>query len=259
MQVLSCLALCLALILVGFWEIILSEDLIRSSVERLLKDAPLSVTVEGLKKTGFYRISMDGVEFRNKEKEMLHVKQLTAYVAFCDLSKLKFGVSFTGFVGDGTIGGNISFRHSKTHMETHLEKVPVSAVAASQELGLANAGTVSGEIVMNGYDGTGRFKLEDIQFSPRILGTSFTLLPVDIFTSATGKFTVQKNIVHLASVSFEGKDVRARMKGQITPGKINGIIEIMAERSFFDSYPQMSCVLNPFQVAPLYYRIPLQP
>jgi hypothetical protein len=82
-------------------------------------------------------------------------------------------------------------------------------------------------------------------------------VPLNLFQSISGSIDVRENVMHITSISLEGKDVNARLKGNIKANTMDLTMELMPGRSFIEN-PLFLNEFDRYKVSPGYYVIPVR-
>ena len=80
---------------------------------------------------------------------------------------------------------------------------------------------------------------------------------MNLFHSISGSIDIGENIIHITSVSLEGKDVNARLKGAIKDNIMDLIVELMPRKAFLEN-PLFLNEVDKYKVSPGYYVIPVR-
>jgi type II secretion system protein N len=130
-----------------------------------------------------------------------------------------------------------------------LQDMPIFAM-----LGIDGRGTLSGDLNIRDTKGTVTFSVADARFSRAAFAG--VAVPLEVFTGARGAMTVDGSTLRVQSFALEGEGIYARLRGDITAGRMNLTMELMPEKSFRDQN-LVFMLLTKYQVSPGYYSIPL--
>jgi hypothetical protein len=79
-------------------------------------------------------------------------------------------------------------------------------------------------------------------------------VPLNFFNSVRGVLEVKGDTIHISSLALEGKDIYARIRGEISNNVMDISMEIMPERSFLNN-PLFINAMEQYKVSPGYYVI----
>lgn len=246
-----------AILVLGLWYIVISDDLIKSFVESRLKQKSLTLIVDNLEKKGFLALRMKGVEIRKEKEAIISLDVFEGRLSLLQLFSFDLVFPFEASVHGGTMRGEIRADRSDLKLNAVFDQIPLNAVSLLSGI-TGNAGRISGSLSLNGMEGEGRFSLQGSGCISRLLARFPVPLPSDTFTVASARVSVAGGTVQIASANFEGLHAYARLKGEVREGMLDGVAEFKPKKSFLDRNPHLLYLLREFQVAPLDYRIPVK-
>ena len=237
----------LALIPVLIWGIWISipESYIQDRIEGSLHDERMGLETEGLKKSLFYKLTIDRLTLKGNGKEQASFQNIQATV-----DRFKFDVSFHGDAGRGTISGNIIRTLNENTIDMTFENVHISDLPFMKNAGIKGSGMLSGSLTMTHSSGHIKFATHNADFQPLVF--SDIIIPLNLFHTVKGALDIKGDMVQVTSLAFEGKDIYARLKGGIDNHFVDLSMEIMPEKSFLDN-PLFMSTLERYKISPGYY------
>lgn len=239
----------LILLILGLWNISISEKFIVNRIEKPLPSG-ICLKVDNLKKGLFYNVKIKKLAVKNKNGEIL-IQNLHAKINpfYLPLGKLK--VSFRGYLNQGKFFGKATASKHKNYVDLTLKDAQLSKFSFLKQMGISGNGLLSGTLFMK--DGKG-----DIKFSvnqANLKNTSFTDIPIplSIFSKIMGYLIFENNTIDVKSFTLEGKDIYAKIKGKIIKNRMNLKMELMPS-------PSLSLLFLPlekYRSSPGYYVIPI--
>ena len=140
-------------------------------------------------------------------------------------------------------------------MNVNIDNADVDGIPLFKVIGLNGKGILSGEFRLK--DGTGdvKFSIKDAQFESASF--SGVMIPVNLFKSAQGAMTIDRDVVHISSLSLQGDDIYARVKGDIKKNVMDLTLEIMQGSTSSDK-SSLFLLLENYKASPGYYVIPIR-
>jgi len=238
----------------GIW-IAIPESYIQDRVEDSIDDRNFSIVTEGLKKTLFYKVTIDRLTLNGYGREHVSIEDIQAPINLLSFIRFQLNVTFDGDIGGGKMSGNIirTINEKKTEMtvkNAHIDDLPFLKHA-----GIEGSGMLSGRLSMTSRTGHVEFVTHNAQFQPVVLSDS--IVPLNVFTKVTGALDIKEDVLYVSSIALEGNDIYARLKGKIDNNFTNLSMEIMPGRSFLDNQLFIN-TLEKYKVSPGYYVIPIR-
>jgi type II secretion system protein N len=238
----------------GIW-LAVPESYLEDRIEGSLNDGPFTLETEGLEKTLFYKFTIDRLTLNGYGREQVSCRSIQAPLDLPAFIRFQLSVSFEGDIGSGTISGNITRTLKGENIAITLEDASMSELPFLKHAGIQGSGTLSGRFTMNNGAGHVEFETHDAQFQPLVL--SDTIVPLNLFDRARGALDVRGDVIHISSLALEGKDIYARLKGEIDSTFMNLSMEIMPGRSFLEN-PLFINTLERYKISPGYYVMPIR-
>jgi len=246
----------LAVIPLVFWGIWLSfpSASIQSIIENSLNEK-FTLELQGLKKGLFYNLNVDTLLLKNKDRELFIIRDIRCRINPLPLFMLRLDASVGGNIGKGGISGMIALSRKRVQADLGFEEVDLKEVTLFKDLGIRGEGTISGMFTMSDDKGHAEFFAEDAHFETAEF--SGVIVPLNLFNTAKGAFDITGNIIQVLSLSLEGRDIHARLKGIIKGTDMDLRIELMPEKSFLEN-PFLLVELEKYMISPGYYVVPVQ-
>ncbi len=228
------------------------ENFLRYRIEGSINNENFNLETNGLKKTLFYKFTIDRLTLKGYGREQVSFQNIQAPIKLSAFIRLQLNVSFDGDIGEGTISGNIIQTMNEKKIELMVEKAPLSDIPLLKHAGIEGSGTLSGRFTMIDNAGHVEFEMHDAHFQPVVF--SEITIPLNFFNSVRGALDIKGDTIHASSIALEGKDIYARIKGKTNNTLMDLSMEIMPGRSFLDN-PLFINALEQYKVSPGYYVI----
>ena len=121
--------------------------------------------------------------------------------------------------------------------------------------GIRGKGTISGHITMTDQNGHVNFLVNNAELEPLVFQD--VPAPLNFFRTINGSVDIDRNNIHLVSVSLEGQNIFARLGGDIKDGVMDLRMEVMPQKVFLENPLFLSRIAR-YQVSPGYYLIPIK-
>jgi len=238
----------------GIW-IAFPKTSIQSIIEDSLGSERLTLEVKGFRKGLFYSLSGDRLALKRSGEEQISLSEIRGRINPLSLVVMRLNLSFDGNMGGGNISGILDVSRNKTRIEMNIKKARINEMPLFKVAGLQGTGIISGRLKM--ADGTGHveFITKDSRFDPAIF--SGITVPLDLFDTIRGSMDIKGNIIDVVSISLEGKDIYARLKGVIRGDAMDLHMEIMPGVSFIEN-PLFHGGFERYEISPGYYVIPVK-
>ena len=244
-----------AAIVFGIWLIVIPSSLIIHQIENSLYKSNLQGEITGFKKGLFFSFTSQNIILKKSDNTLLSLDNVVGKINPLSLFLMKLPLTFHGDVSGGKITGNVNLLKGKNHVNVNIDNATIDGIPLFNVMGLSGKGTLSGEFRLR--DGTGNLKLSinNAQFE----STSFSgvIVPLDMFQSARGAMTIDGDLVRISSLSLQGDDFYARVKGNIKKNVMDLTLELMQNSSSADK-SSLLLFLENYKVSPGYYVIPIK-
>lgn len=244
----------LVVILWGPW-IVFSSASLQFIIEDSFYSERIHLEITGLEKGLFYTLSAEKVIIRGPGGELLVFDSVRSRIDPLSLMMLKLRLTAAGNIGGGTFSGNLRLGKGAGQMLFDVKQADISQIPLLQKIGVQGTGTISGRVSLMYDSVTIVFATEKVSFEPSLVAG--ITLPLNFFHKATGSLTAKDNIITIESVSLEGKDVFARLKGRIQNSLTDMTMELMPGRTVIEN-PLFLGEFERYKVSPGYYAIPVR-
>lgn len=246
----------LAVIPLIFWGIWMAfpASSIQSVIENSMNEKPI-LEVQGLKKGLFYNLNIDTLSVKTKDRDLIFIHDIHCRINPLDLFMMRLNVSVDGHIARGGISGIITLSGNRVEADLDFMRADLKEIPLLKALGLQAGGTISGRFVTADEKGHAEFFTEDAHFETAEF--SGVIVPLNFFNAAKGSFDITGNVIQVLSLSLEGRDIHARLKGVINDADMDLRMELMPEKSFLEN-PLLLVELEEYMVSPGYYVIPVK-
>ncbi|NWF76009.1 MAG: type II secretion system protein GspN [Nitrospirae bacterium] len=231
------------------------EHILKSFVEKSISTNELSVEVESLKKGLFYSFTINRLTLLGRKEELVYLNDISCSLQPWVLVFMNLRLSFNGQVSGGNMNGKMDIARNKKHISLDFRDARIKNIPFFSIAGIKGDGSISGRFVMNDNTGFIEFFSKDIALESAIF--SGISVPLNYFQKVIGSLNIRGKEIFINSVTLEGIDIYARIKGDIKDTFYNINIELMPGKSFIDN-PLFSEVLKRYEVSPGYYVVPLR-
>ncbi len=240
-----------------FWSvwIVFPEKVIQSIVENSVTDGRINVEVRDIQKGLFYNFRVGDLVVKGFGGELVSLRNIHGRINPLGLARLRLELSIDGGVGPGDISGRMDFNAGGTQAVFEFKNVRMNDMPLFKRAGIKGTGTVSGRFSLAGDKGHMEFITADASFEPSL--RSGIKVPLNLFQSISGSIDVRENIMYITSIYLEGKDVNARLKGNIKANTMDLTMELMPGRTFIEN-PLFLNEFDRYKVSPGYYLIPVR-
>jgi len=230
-----------------------------SSMQAVIEDSvssgPLRIEVRGLKKGLFYTVDINMLTLRTRQNDFVSFDNIHGRINPLNFLLLKLEVSAHGYLRKGNVSGHVTFTRNTINGDIHFLKISLSDLEFLKHAGIRGTGTVDGNFMLGDSADRLEFIAKDANFEPADF--SGVRVPLNFFHTISGALGIQGNAVHITSVSLEGKDMYAKLKGSIRDGVMDMTMEIMPGKSYADN-PLVIAGLEPYKISPGYYSMPVK-
>lgn len=244
----------LAFIFWAFW-FVFSESAIINIIEETAEEHFIKVEFKGFKKGLFYNLFVDEIIIKSGQTEIITLNNVRSRINPFKLVINNLDIKFEADSNNGKIRGFTSLAKKNANGKFEFEGMDLTAISLLRKTKIKCSGNISGFFIFNDMDSHIEFisknlSLEDIEISG-------IRAPISLFHSMSGAININNNIINIKSISFDGKNVYARLKGCIKDYVADAIIEIMPDKNFLES-TYILAGLEKYKVSPGYYLIPLK-
>jgi type II secretion system protein N len=240
-----------------FWSVWIAfpEKTIQSIMENSVADRRISMEVRDIQKGLFYNFRVGNLVVKGFGGELVSLKNIHGRINPLGVARLRLELSIDGGIGSGDISGHINFSTDRTQAVFDFQDVSINDMPLFKLAGIKGTGAVSGRFSLAGDKGRIEFATANASFEPALF--SGVGVPLNLFHSISGSIDMGENIIYMTSVSLEGKDVNARLKGAIKDNVMDLVMELMPRKAFLEN-PLFLTEVDKYKVSPGYYMIPVR-
>ena len=228
---------------------------IQSIVEDSAGDGKITIEVQRLKKGFFYTLHIDKVAIKSSGEELVSFSNIHGRINPFGLIRMRLDASITGTIGTGTISGSAVLAKNSVQAKLDCRDFDIQEMPFLKYAGIRGAGTISGRFLVADDKGRVEFVTKNAAFEPADF--SGIKVPMNFFSEVTGSLSIERNAIEVVSVSLEGKDIYARLKGVIRNGTADLAMELMPSGPFLEN-PLFLLEAGRYRVSPGYYVVPIR-
>jgi type II secretion system protein N len=247
-------AVSILLLIWAIWIVIpvtLIEDIIADSVT----GRKITLETTGLRKGFFYNLRAEKILVKSGSGEVLSFTETGSRINPFRLMLLQVKIAVDGNIGGGSISGDMHFARNSLNMKLEAENASVKEIPFFERAGIKGEGAFFGRFILINDDGRIEFNAESVKFEPAFF--SGIQVPMNLFSKVSGAISIKENIIQVVSVSFEGKDIFARLKGVIKDSFMDLTMEVMPGKSYMEN-PLLLAGIERYRISPGYYTVPLR-
>jgi len=244
----------LVIIIWALWIAVPSASL-QFIIEDSFPGESIHVEITGLEKGLFYTLSAEKIIIRSPGRELLVFDSVRSRIDPLGLMRLKLRLTAEGNIGGGIFSGNLRLGKGTGQMLFNVKQAEIDKIPLLKRIGVQGTGAISGRVSLINDTVTIVFATDNVNFGPSLVAG--ITLPLNFFRRATGALTAKGNILIIESVSLEGKDIFARLKGRIQNSLMDMTMELMPGRTVVEN-PLFLAEFERYKVSPGYYAIPLR-
>lgn len=226
-----------------------------SIIEDTIHARGFALRVEGLRKGLFYSLCADRIVISRLEKEFILLNSVDADINPFGLIVKRMPVTFRGRIGGGTFTGSAPLSMEFGTVQLVFNQASLDEMRFLTEAGIRGRGSVSGNMALTEQGGNIEFIVNDAEIEPAFI--SGTLLPLNFFKTVKGSLVAEGKTINVQSLSLEGPDIFARVKGVIRDGNMDLLIELMPQKTLLEN-PLFLSQVERYQVSPGYYVVPVK-
>ncbi|MBE0427176.1 MAG: type II secretion system protein GspN [Nitrospirae bacterium] len=237
-----------------FWSLWVAfpASTIESIVEDSLTDYKFRLDVRGLKKGMLYNLSINDLILKNPDEELIILNNVKSRINPLYLLIFQLRCSYDGEIGGGKFSGHMNLAKESTMAEIDFVQANISDIQLFKLFGVDGTGTVSGSISIKDNTGYIEFAAKDAKIEP--FSFSGFRVPLNLFQTIMGSIEVKGEIINIISLTLEGRDIYARLKGFIKDAVMDIKMELMPGKSFIEN-PLFLYEFERYKVSPGYYVI----
>ncbi len=227
----------------------------QSMIDGILHNRDLSIRIDGLKKGFFYRLHADRITLANTGGALLLLDSVDARINPLSFIVLRIDLSAQGRIGEGSFHADASFSRKVRAVNVDFGQARLKDIQFLTIGGIQGNGIVSGNISLSGQRWHISFSVSDAEIEPVMHGD--VMVPLNFFHTVKGAMNGAGNTIDITSVSLEGRNIFARLKGLIRGNLMDLRMEVMPEKALLEN-PLFLAHIERYQVSPGYYVIPVK-
>jgi type II secretion system protein N len=238
----------------GIW-IAFPVTAIQSIIEDSVHNQKFTLTVEGLKKSMFYRLYADRIVLKATGGEIISLHAIHGTINPLSFVALRMNLSMDGRIGAGHFSGDAILSKNMIMANIDFMQARLTDMQFLKIAGIRGTGDVSGNFTPTNQKGHLEFLVKEAGIEPAVFAG--VTVPLNFFNTVKGSVDIERNTVNLASVSLEGRHIFARLSGVIKDNVMDLRMEVMPQKSFLEN-PLFLSQVDRYQVSPGYYVIPVK-
>lgn len=235
------------------WLFALPDSLIKMTIEDSISSqgkSNINASIEGLRKGLFFTVYADSLELEIDKTTALRITDISSKINPLYLLKKQLAFSIKGKIGTGDIKG---FFKLPERGSLKIEGAEINAIPYLASVGFGGSGLISAHLNLTNNTIDVIFKIPDADIHVSAMGIP---LPINSFRKIQGALTLKENTIKVTSISLEGDRGYARLKGNVTSGFMNLILELMPSAGKLK--PIESMLIGKYKISPGYYVIPIK-
>jgi len=239
--------------IVLIWFFAIPDNLIKEKIEDSISrpgKIKITASITGLRKGLLFNVYADSLDIKVDKTPALRITDISGRINPLFLLKKQFAVSIKGKIGTGDINGSFKLP-GQGNMK--IDRVEIDAIPYMTSIDMKSNGFISASLNLKDNTLYGEFEIPDFN----IQDSAYIMIPfISSFHKIQGAFFLKGNTIKVDSVSLEGEKGYARIKGDITNGSMNLILELMPSADELE--PIESMLIGKYQISPGYYVIPIK-
>lgn len=232
------------------WFFAIPDNLIEERIEdAVAMSGNMSLSISGLKKGIFFALYADDLNLKIDNKPALNITGFASNFRPRYLSGGQIAFAITGKIGTGDLDGIIKLPRTGS---IKIDRAELSAIPYLMQFGIKIDGNVYADIDINNDLLKVTFEVPDLNIDD----TSSVFPLLNTFQKLQGALSIKGNTIKVDSISLEGEKGFARLKGDITNGVMNLVLELMPDTRKLNVMETM--LIGKYIVSPGYYIVPIK-
>lgn len=240
-------------VLILVWFFAIPENVIKDKAESIMAESgnqDLSIDISRLRKGIFFSLHADSILLKSGGKDAVTVTDFHARFAPKYLAEGRLAFILKGEIAGGHLEGIIRL---PAEGRIELNGVALDAIPYIKRYITDIEGHVSSDIYIKDDSVKTEFKIPDL----KIQDAALTIIPlINTFRRMQGALTVKGADITIDSLSLEGEKGYARLKGHITNGIMDLLLELMPATDHLNAMESM--LIGKYIVSPGYYVVPIK-
>ena len=239
--------------LILIWFFAIHENLITEKIEGIIAKSGnrnISLEVKQLKKGVFFSLNAESLLLKFDGKDALEITDFHARFAPGYLTDGKVAFKLTGKIGKGDLVGIIKL---PADGKIVIDSAALDAIPYITRFITDIDGHFSSDIDIKDSVVKTEFEIPDLN----IKDSALTIIPlINTFRKIQGAITLKGNNINIDSLSLEGEKGYARLKGHITNGLMDLLLELMPATDRLNAAESM--LIGKYIISPGYYVVPIK-
>lgn len=247
------LTISMPVLIILIWLVAIPDDSIKAFIENSISDSgksSIDASIKGLKKGIFFTVYAESLELSIDSTPALRVTDISSKINPLHLFKKQIAFSVRGKIGTGDVRGSFKLPGKGT---LKIDRAEINAIPYLAYTALKGSGLISARLNLKDELIDAVFEISDADIRGSAMGIP---LPISSFRKIQGALTLKENTINITSINLEGDRGYARLKGDITNGVMNLILELMPSAGELNSVESM--LISRYLVSPGYYVIPIR-
>ncbi len=247
------LVISIPVFIILIWSLALPDSLIKTTIEDSISSRGkpnINASIKGLRKGVFFTVYADSLELKIGKTPALRITDISSRINPLHLLKKQFAFSIKGKIGTGDIEGFFKLPNSGS---LKIDNAELNAIPYLASVGLEGSGLISANLNLKNNTIDVIFRIPDADIQGSAMGMP---LPISSFHKIQGALILKENTIKVTSISLDGDRGYARLKGDVTNGFMNLILELMPSAGELNSVESM--LISKYQISPGYYVIPIE-
>ena len=246
-------AISIPIFLILIWFFAIPENLIKEKVEEIIAKSGnrnISLEIRQLQKGVLFSLKAESLLLKLDGKDALEITDFHARFAPGYLTDGDVAFKLKGKVGKGDLEGIIRL---PADGKIVIDSAALDAIPYITRYITDIDGHFSSDIYIKDSLVKTEFEIPDLY----IKDSALTIIPlISTFRKIQGAITLKGNNINIDSLSLEGEKGYARLKGHITNGLMDLLLELMPATDRLDTIESM--LIGKYIVSPGYYVVPIK-
>ena len=239
--------------LILIWFFAVPENLIKEKIEGIIAKSGnrnISLEIKQLKKMIFFSLNAESLLLKFDGKDALEITNFHARFAPGYLTDGKVTFKLKGKIGKGDLEGIIKL---PADGKIVIDSAALDAIPYITRFITDINGHFSSDIDIKDSVVKTEFEIPDLN----IKDSALTIIPlINTFRKIQGAITLKGNNINIDSLSLEGEKGYARLKGHITNGLMDLLLELMPATDRLNAAESM--LIGKYIISPGYYVVPIK-
>ncbi len=241
------------ILLLSLWYIAIPEVFLEDILVNKAEERGLSLSLHDLSKGRPFKIKITAAEVGVKGKKILSLQKIELSTNPLRFLLKRMLIKMSASFASGFIDLEIVGNWESIVANCRLSKISVQEIDYLKVQGITGKGELYGNVSYTGKESLVNVLIQNAELKNLFVHNFF--LPLELFDTIKGVAIIKRREITLSSVTFEGKNIFARIKGGINRGIAKLTIEIMPEPEF--TKMDQLALLKQYEVSSGFYSIPV--